>query len=203
MANIYEEWLSCSEKWRNSTWAATLSKSQKLTKIGARRWMTRQQIYERYQDWEIVHEITELKMQEDDKNMAHPDAPHVDVRGPDTSEHDLLKTNALSIDISELLTDTVRPFASSWSGTILPKSGRIALCSQVRCHTRIATRDQARLVSPRSARSRRTRRRSRAHRKAVPHPRTDGFSVTSNGRGQQRKEIEERQETCFEREGEI
>ena len=90
MANIYEEWLSCTEKWRNSTWAATLSKSLKVTKIGARRWMTKQQIFERYQDWEVVQEIIDLKLQSADTNMPHPDAPHVDARGP-TVRYNILK----------------------------------------------------------------------------------------------------------------
>ena len=81
MANIYEEWLSCQEKWKTSTWAASLSKTSKLTRMGARRWMTRQQIYERYGCWDVVNEITDTKLQDSSLHVAHPDAPHVDIWG--------------------------------------------------------------------------------------------------------------------------
>ena len=87
MANIYEEWLSCSEQWRGSTWAASLSNSKKLTKIGARRWMMKQQIYERYQCWDIVQEIVDMKLGDPETHMDHPDAPHIDVRCPTFFRH--------------------------------------------------------------------------------------------------------------------
>lgn len=52
--------------------------------------MTKQQIFERYQDWEVVQEIIDLKLQSADTNMPHPDAPHVDARGP-TVRYNILK----------------------------------------------------------------------------------------------------------------
>ena len=77
--NIYEEWLASKEVWKHSRWACELQRSQSITRIGARRWMTEEQILERYKDAKVVDEIVANKMSEKECNMPHPDAPNCKV----------------------------------------------------------------------------------------------------------------------------
>ena len=74
-ANIYEEWLASNEVWKNSQWACQMQSSRSIQKIGARRWMTEDQILDRYKKQSIVDEIVSNKLADKACHMPHPDAP--------------------------------------------------------------------------------------------------------------------------------
>lgn len=78
-ANVWEEWLKCNEKWGQSTWAITLKQHSSFEKTGCRRWMTRQQLLQKYdQNAEAVDAIIEAKKEPAMVNThvkPHPDAP--------------------------------------------------------------------------------------------------------------------------------
>ena len=80
MQEIYERWLSCGENWKKSTWAISLSKTSTENKRGARRWMTKAQIENKYSSAEIAEEICELKdtPEFEHQRKRHPDLPHRD-----------------------------------------------------------------------------------------------------------------------------
>lgn len=81
MQNIYERWLQSGEDWTKSSWAISLIHTASHTRKGARRWMTRSQIGEKYSSLEIADEIIETKMQDESnkdqpQHKPHPDLPH-------------------------------------------------------------------------------------------------------------------------------
>lgn len=61
MAIVWEEWLGSGENWKNSTLAVSLTTRHEHEKIGARRWMTRKQIEDKYGSKEIAQSIIDAK----------------------------------------------------------------------------------------------------------------------------------------------
>lgn len=111
-ANVYEEWLASSEKWSQSKWVVELKKTCTVQRMGARRWMTRKQILERYEDEGIVEEIVNNKMQDTTTNMPHPDAP---------------KNKAGASLTIDQMSVQLRTSGFAWCGTLRRKSTLTAL----------------------------------------------------------------------------
>ena len=82
MSILWEEWLGASEKWSKSKYVITLTTQKTHEKIGARRWMTRKHLIEKYGDETIADDIIETKKAhpelKDTQIKRHPDAPHRD-----------------------------------------------------------------------------------------------------------------------------
>lgn len=83
MCILWEEWLGSSENWNQSSYAITLSCKHEQEKVGARRWMTYNQILEKYHNnADVAQSIVDHK--ESDPALSkthikrHPDAPSRD-----------------------------------------------------------------------------------------------------------------------------
>ena len=79
MQELYERWLSCGEDWTKSSWLLSLTSTSSHHKKGARRWMTRSQIAEKYNgSWDIADEIIAAKNTPEhaDQRKPHPDLPN-------------------------------------------------------------------------------------------------------------------------------
>lgn len=78
MAILWEEWLSSNENWKVSNYAMRLSKSHTHEVIGARRWMTFNQLCDKYQDQDVAESIRTAKLSNPemkDHVKPHPDNP--------------------------------------------------------------------------------------------------------------------------------
>ena len=82
MQKLYEEWLASNEKWTSSSWVVQMETSSEFSKLGARRWMTFQQISEKYKSAEvaqcIVDEKRANKVLASQQIKRHPDCPSRD-----------------------------------------------------------------------------------------------------------------------------
>ena len=82
MQKLYEEWLASNEQWTRSNYVVQLQPSHEFTKVGARRWMTFNEIAEKYKSEEVASCIVEEKTS--NKALApyqikrHPDCPKRD-----------------------------------------------------------------------------------------------------------------------------
>ena len=77
MADLYEKWLSCGEDWTSSCWAVSLETTATENRRGCRRWMTEEQISQKYNSPAIAKEIVQAKSQPEFKHQRkpHPDLP--------------------------------------------------------------------------------------------------------------------------------
>ena len=74
-----DEWLSCSGDWKQSKLVQKLRLSKSQRKHGARLWLTRSQIEEKYKSAEIANRICDGKLSDpelkDSHTKMHEDAP--------------------------------------------------------------------------------------------------------------------------------
>ena len=76
---IFDEWLAANEKWKNSKYAISLKKYSGTERVGCRRWLTRKQLLQKYDnEVDVVDAIILAKMEDgvcDTHVKPHPDAP--------------------------------------------------------------------------------------------------------------------------------
>ena len=87
LALLLDEWTSCQGQWKESNLYLRLSESTRHRKCGARCWLTRAELIQKYGDVTAANHIYESKLAEDDGSGAqirpHPDCPLV----PDPRMH--------------------------------------------------------------------------------------------------------------------
>lgn len=81
LALLLDEWTSCQGQWKESNLYLRLSETTRHRKRGARCWLTRAELVQKYGDVEAATHIWESKLAEDDGSGAqirpHPDCPKV------------------------------------------------------------------------------------------------------------------------------
>ena len=74
-----DEWLACRGEWKKSTLFHRLTARKSCSVRGARCWLTKGQIFEKYKDMAIVEAIISAKLADEDTKQRftkpHPDAP--------------------------------------------------------------------------------------------------------------------------------
>lgn len=98
MQKLYEEWLASNEQWTRSNYVVQLQQSHEFTKVGARRWMTFNEIAEKYKSEEVASCIVEEKT----SNKAL--APYQIKRHPDCPKRDEPKLHLFDIGFIFVLT---------------------------------------------------------------------------------------------------
>ena len=82
MQKLYEEWLQSNEKWQSSSYVIQLQQSTEHVKFGANRWMTFQQLTDKYGSQEIAQNIVDEKRANPQLAQSqikrHPDCPKRD-----------------------------------------------------------------------------------------------------------------------------
>ena len=106
MQKLYEEWLGSNEQWSRSNYVVQLQQSHEFTKVGARRWMTYQEIAEKYKSNDVADCIVEEKQ----SNKAL--APYQIKRHPDCPKRDEPKLHLLDVSFIFVLAWTWMNFKS-------------------------------------------------------------------------------------------
>ena len=81
MSKLWEEWLQSNECWSSSALVIQLKQTTEFTKMGARRWMTYQEICDKYKSSDVADSIVEEKRTSRDAKThikRHPDCPKRD-----------------------------------------------------------------------------------------------------------------------------
>jgi len=100
LALLLDEWTSCQGQWKESNLYLRMSESTRHRKCGARCWLTRAELVQKYGDVEAATHIWESKLADDDGSgtqiRPHPDCPKV----PDPRMHTLYI--CISLDVLRL-----------------------------------------------------------------------------------------------------
>ena len=76
---LVDEWISCKGEWKKSTLYERMMAKKSCRKHGARVWMTKSQIAQKYSDQHIAEQICAAKLEDEatreSQTKAHPDLP--------------------------------------------------------------------------------------------------------------------------------
>lgn len=89
MTMLFEEWLSSGEDWRTSQYIVQLQRTERRETMGARRWMTREQISAKYESDEVADQIILEKT--NNPAMKNQMKPHPDVPNNAAAEQHMVK----------------------------------------------------------------------------------------------------------------
>ena len=81
---LLEQWTSCGGLWRQSDFFFKIKNKSKQRTYGARRWLTRAELHQKYGDSDVVSQIIAAKSEAD--VAATQIRPHPDMNGVDTPE---------------------------------------------------------------------------------------------------------------------
>ena len=91
MQKLYEERLQSNEKWQSSSYVIQLQQSTEHVKFGANRWMTFQQLTDKYGSQDTAQNIV-------DEKLANPQLANSQVkRHPDCPKRDETQLNDLTL----------------------------------------------------------------------------------------------------------
>ena len=80
-----EDWLSCGGTWEKSKLLQTMRNEKRLRHRGARIWLTKQQIVDKYGSKGIAESICNAKLDDPElkktQTREHPDCPNDEARG--------------------------------------------------------------------------------------------------------------------------
>ena len=81
---LFEQWTQCKGQWKESEFMISLKQKRRNRAYGCRRWMTKNEIIQKFGDVEIAEQIIAAKM--DDSVKGDQVRAHPDLHGKDTED---------------------------------------------------------------------------------------------------------------------